>query len=115
MNRSEFIKQIMDLYPRVFSKENPVQYQGWINRYKNAIPEDWDFDKLMYYFDTEWKSAVEPPHPSFFMRYRQDVKPEKPIEVFTLTPEERAEAEAKFQEFKQKLKSLANDKTIHQT
>lgn len=113
MNRTEFIKTIMDLYPKTFNKENANSYQGWINRYKNAIPENWNFDKLMWFFDTEWKSTIEPPHPSFFRKYREDVKPEiKPIE-YELTPEEQIEAKIAFKKFKQNLKDLINDKTIH--
>jgi hypothetical protein len=113
MDRAEFIKQIMDLYPRTFNRENVVQYQGWINRYKNAIPENWDFERLMWYFDTEWHSTIEPPHPSFFRKYRDDVKPIVMTQEPSLTPEEREKAHESFIEFQKKLKTLTNNKTIN--
>lgn len=112
MNRAEFIKQIMDLYPRAFNKENAIQYQGWINRYKNAIPENWNFDKLMWYFDTEWHSTIEPPHPSFFRKYREDVKPVVIEKEPEMSLEEKAEAHESFIQFKEKLKTLAKEKSM---
>lgn len=115
MNRAEFIKQIMDLYPGTFKKDNIDQYQGWINRYKNAMPESWNFDKLMWYFDTNWNSTVVPPHPSFFRKFREDVKPIKTYsleEEIQMTEEEKAIAHESFLEFQKKLKELSDNKTL---
>lgn len=117
MNRSEFIKGIMDLYPNTFKKDNPAQYQGWINRYKNAIPENWDFNKLMWYFDNDWTSTIVPPHPSFFRKYREDVKPRETYQpvveaVENLSEEEKIECENKRKEIREKMKQFMNDKML---
>ena len=83
MNRSEFIRQIMGLYPHTFDIDNEEQYAGWIKRYQE-IPESWDFDKLMAIFSRKWKSTREAPPPSWFMEFREDVKPitkSKQVEV----------------------------------
>ena len=44
MNRMQFIQTIMELYPNTFRPDNEKQFRGWVNRYKKALPEDWDFD-----------------------------------------------------------------------
>lgn len=83
MNRSEFIRQIMGLYPHTFDIDNEEQYAGWIKRYQE-IPVSWDFDKLMTIFSRKWKSTREAPPPSWFMEFREDVKPitkSKQVEV----------------------------------
>lgn len=115
MNRSEFIKSIMDLYPGTFNKTNPEQYQGWINRYKNAIPENWDFDKLMWYFDNDWNSTIVPPHPSFFRKYSENVKPTKSIiePKIEITKEQQKENEENFRKFQEKVKNILKNKTIN--
>lgn len=87
MNRSEFIRQIMGLYPHTFDIDNEEQYAGWIKRYQE-IPENWDFDKLMTIFSRKWKSTREAPPPSWFMEFREDVKPPRKQEVVKKIEEE---------------------------
>ena len=82
MNRSEFIKEIMSLYPHTFDVDNEAQYSGWIKRYQQ-IPENWDFDKLMIIFSKNWRSTREAPSPSWFMDFREDVKPVKKATCLT--------------------------------
>lgn len=113
MNRAEFIKEIMTLYPRIFNPENPKQYQGWIDRYKNAIPENWDFKKLMWHFETKWTSVIEPPPPSFFYKFKEDVKPEIKIEHYKMTPEEIEESKKGYEKFKKNLDDLIKNKTLN--
>lgn len=113
MDRTEFIKTIMDLYPRVFDINRPKQFQGWIDRYKNAIPENWDFKRLMWYFETKWTSVIEPPPPSFFYKFKEDVKPETKREEIKMTKEEIEESLKSFQLFKENLKHLATSKDIN--
>lgn len=112
MNRTEFIKSLMDLYPRTFDKAKPLQYQGWIDRYKNAIPENWDFKKLMWHFETKWHSVIEPPPPSFFYKFKEDVKPEKKYQKIELTPEEIEKSNEGYKKFKDKLKYLIKEKSL---
>lgn len=115
MNRSEFIQTIMELYPNTFHEENVKQYSGWIQRYKQTLPENLNFDKLMKLFDQNWKSTVIPPHPSFFLEFWNDVKPERKrpiIEKIELTEEEKAINLQKFKEFGEKLKKLSEDSTL---
>ena len=112
MNRTEFIKTIMELYPRTFNKENPIHYQSWIDRYKNAIPESWDFNRLMWHFETKWTSVTEPPPPSFFYKFKEDVKAEIKKEMPKLTPKQIEESRKSYEKFKEDLKMLVNSKTI---
>lgn len=112
MDRTEFIKTIMDLYPRTFDKQRPAQYQGWIDRYKNAIPENWDFKKLLWNFETKWTSVIEPPPPSFFYKFKEDVKPEIKKEEIKLSTEEIEKSKESYKKFKENLKNLVNSKTI---
>lgn len=88
MNRSEFIRQIMGLYPHTFDIDNEEQYAGWIKRYQE-IPENWDFDKLMTIFSRKWKSTREAPPPSWFMEFREDVKPITKAKQAEVKSEER--------------------------
>lgn len=93
MNRSEFIKEIMCLYPHTFDINNEAQYSGWIKRYQQ-IPESWNFDKLMVIFSKKWNSTREAPSPSWFMQFAEDVRPQKTSEPqFKLTEEQRREAD----------------------
>jgi hypothetical protein len=79
MDRSEFIKEIMSLYPHTFDPNNELQYSGWIKRYQQ-IPKNWDFDKLMSIFAKKWSSTREAPAPSWFMQFAEDVRPAtKPV------------------------------------
>lgn len=115
MNRSEFIQTIMELYPNTFHEENVKQYSGWIQRYKQALPENLNFDKLLKLFDQNWKSTVIPPHPSFFLEFWNDIKPEKKIkqiEKIELTPEEKAINMQKFIALKEKLKKISEEHTL---
>ena len=114
MTRSDFIKTIMELYPNTFNPSNEAQYRGWVNRYKSIIPIDWNFEKLLYYFDTEWKSAVTPPHPSFFLEFRNDVKPVKSVKIekIEVTPEEDKRIQEKFKQVKEQMEKLAEEKTL---
>ena len=112
MNRNEFISIIMSLYPDTFKPENKRHYQLWIDRYKNAISDKWDFDKLMWYFDTEYKSTVTPPHPSFFYAYKENVKPEPKKVKTELTEQEKKESHLAFLKFQKDFKKLAQNKSI---
>ena len=115
MNRMEFIQTIMELYPNTFHLDNEKQFKGWVKRYKQALPENLNFDKLLKIFDQNWKSTVVPPHPSFFLEFWNDVKPEKKIERIKeveLTEEEKAINLQKFKEFGEKLKKLSEDSTL---
>lgn len=109
MNRSTFIKAIMSLYPHTFDVNNEEQYGGWIKRYQQ-MPENWDYDKLMVIFTRNWHSTREAPAPSWFMQYREDVKPSKPVEIqrVEMTPEEKAITDKRLKEFKKKLFDVAN-------
>ena len=101
MNRQEFIQKIIELYPDTFRADRVEHIQAWIEMYEKAINKNWDMDKLMWYFSTEYKSTVVPPAPSFFFQFRSSVR--KPvvqkIEVEEPSEEElkaREEAKAKF-------------------
>ncbi len=101
MNRQEFIQKIIELYPDTFRADRVRHIQAWIEMYEKAINKNWDMDKLMWYFSTEYKSTVVPPAPSFFYQFRADVrKPvEKKVEIEKITEEElkaREEAKARF-------------------
>ena len=104
MNRSEFIQTIMELYPNTFHPDNKAQYQGWINRYKSALPESWNYDKLLKIFDNRWQSTVVPPHPSFFLEFSEDVRPPKIRKIEPAVNKE--ETRKNFQEFQKKMSEL---------
>ena len=114
MNRNQFISTIMGLYPDTFKPENKKHFQNWVDRYKNAISEHWNFDKLMWYFDTQYKSTVIPPHPSFFYSFKSEVQPKQ---YYTppqpLTDEEKKQSAIAFKMIKEKIKSLATQKSIN--
>lgn len=114
MNRMQFIQTIMELYPNTFKPDNEKQFKGWVNRYKKALPEDWDFDKLLMFFDTKWQSTVVPPHPSFFLEFKNDVRPErKRIQKVVPISQEQKEANMqKFKEFGEKLRKLVEENKI---
>lgn len=118
MNRSQFIRTIMELYPGTFKQENKAQYQGWINRYQSAIGEDWDFEKLLKIFDREWKSTVVPPHPSFFIEFKSDVKPSTGStyhpEHLDISEEEQKVTQEKIKEHKERFKKLIDNMRINQ-
>lgn len=113
MNRSEFIKTIMGLYPHTFDINNETQYAGWIKQYQQ-IPESWDFDKLMRLFAKNWHSTREAPAPSWFMQYREDVKSVRQYEpeIVRMTPEEKARTDKFMKEFKSKLFDIAEKHKI---
>lgn len=108
MKRSEFIKEIMSLYPHTFDINNEAQYRGWIKRYQQ-IPESWDFDKLMSIFSKKWNSTKEAPSPSWFMQFREDVKPAtiQHVERVEMTAEEKARTDAIMKDFRTKLYKIA--------
>lgn len=94
----------MVLYPDTFKPERKEHFQGWLDRYKAAIGNNWDYDKLMYFFDTHYKSTTIPPHPSFFKEFKSEVviqKPKpKPVEM---SVEEKEKADIAFKKIKQEM------------
>ena len=104
MNRNEFIKNIMSLYPYTFDLNNTQQCAGWKKCYEQK-PESWDFDKLMVIFSKKWNSTREAPSPSWFMQFREDVKPVKVYkqERIEMTPEQQEKTDKMMKEFKTKL------------
>lgn len=109
MNRQEFIQKIIELYPDTFKTDRVAHIQAWIEMYEKAIPKNWNMDKLMWYFSTEYKSTVIPPAPSFFYQFRADVKPPKPKEPeIRLTEEEEKECEKARIRAKEMLYNLKN-------
>lgn len=113
MNRNEFIETIMSLYPDTFKSENERHFQLWIDRYKSAISANWDFDKLMKYFDREYKSTIVPPHPSFFYQFKESVRSRaKEQSIKKLTPEEVKKSEEAFKKFQEKMRVTLKGKII---
>lgn len=114
MNRSDFIKEIMGLYPHTFDINNHAQYSGWIKRYQQ-IPENWNFDKLMVIFSKKWNSTREAPAPSWFMQFKEDVKSEtikyKP-EIICITPEEEERNVKMIKDFRKKIVKLTSQYKI---
>lgn len=112
MNRSEFIKEIMSLYPHTFDINNEAQYSGWIKRYQQ-IPKNWDFEKLMVIFSKKWGSTREAPPPSWFMQFAEDVRPQKSSEPqFALTEEERKKSDEWLKQYGRKLYQIAEKHKI---
>ena len=111
MNRIQFIQTIMELYPNTFHPDNERQFIGWVNRYKQALPENLNYDKLLKIFDKEWKSTVVPPHPSFFLEFYKDVKIDKPKKVEEIQEQEPIDIE-KFKEIRAKLIEITNKNRI---
>lgn len=114
MDRGEFIKEIMSLYPHTFDVNNEAQFAGWIKRYQQ-IPKSWDFDKLMLIFAKKWTSTREAPPPSWFMQFREDVKPVermKPFESVEMTPKQKEETDKMMKDFRTKLYEIANKHKI---
>ena len=110
MDRSEFIKEIMSLYPHTFDLDNEAQYKGWISKYQQ-IPKNWDFDKLMVIFAKKWNSTREAPAPSWFMQFAEDVRPSKiyHIEQIKMTDVEKEKTDKLMRNFKQKLYEIAKE------
>lgn len=118
MERHEFIQKIIELYPDTFKAERLGHVQAWVEMYEKALPKSWDFDKLMWYFATQYKSTVAPPHPSFFFSFANDVKPsprnliiENPEEK--LTPEEEEAKNLKRKKFFSDYRKLITRMTIN--
>lgn len=107
MKRIEFIQTIMELYPNTFHIDNEKQFKGWVTRYKQALPENIDYDKLLKIFDREWKSTVVPPHPSFFLEFYKDVKIDKPKQIIPIIEEEPVNPQ-KLQQIREKLVEIVN-------
>ena len=115
MERQEFIQKIIELYPDTFKEDRVQHVQAWVEIYEKALPKSWDFDKLMWYFSTEYKSTVVPPHPSFFYSYRNSVKPEeKPVVIRErpLTPEEQEANDKAIKEFFQKCRKITRKMSL---
>lgn len=119
MERHEFIQKIIELYPDTFKEERINHVQAWVEMYERALPKSWDFDKLMWYFATEYKSTIAPPHPSFFYSFASNVrppsKPPTPEPAKPLTPDEeeaRKKAMEKFFENRRKLARKMDIKEI---
>ena len=109
MNRQEFIQKIIELYPDTFKPDRVEHIQAWVEMYEKALPKNWNMDKLMWYFSTEYKSTVVPPAPSFFYQFRNDVKPPKKEEpIVQMTPEEQEECEKARLRAKEMLKHIGS-------
>ena len=69
---------------------------------------------MLFYFDTEWKSAVTPPHTSFFLEIRNDVKPEKvkKVEKVEVSQEENELIQEKFKQVRAQMEKLSEEKTL---
>ena len=74
MNKQDFIKKLMDLYPDTFKPERIDHYKAWFDLYAATIGSNWNYEKLMGIFAREYKSVITPPHPSFFKDYANDVR-----------------------------------------
>lgn len=113
MHRSDFIKEIMSLYPHTFDVNNEAQYTGWIKRYQQ-IPASWDFEKLMVIFSRKWGSTREAPAPSWFMQFAEDVRPQKSTTetTFKLSEEERRKSDEWLKEYGKRLYDIANKHKI---
>lgn len=107
MTRKELILKIISLYPDTFREDRPEHVQSWVEMYERAIKKNWNMEKLMFFFATQYKSTVVPPSPSFFYEYREVVKPEPtapPIKV--RTPEEQKQDEIARKNFIKQMKEL---------
>ena len=112
MERHEFIQKIIELYPDTFKEERISHVQAWVEMYERALPKSWDFDKLMWYFATEYKSTIAPPHPSFFYSFASNVRPSEknqtPEPAKTLTPEEKKACEETIEKIKANFRKLSD-------
>ena len=107
MTRKELILKIISLYPDTFREDRPEHVQSWVEMYERAIKKNWNMEKLMFFFATQYKSTVVPPSPSFFYEYREVVKPEPtapPVRV--RTPEEQKQDEIARKNFIKQMKEL---------
>lgn len=113
MNRSEFIREIMSLYPHIFDVNNEAQFIGWIDKYQ-IIPENWNFDKLMSIFATKWNSVREAPPPSWFLSFREDVRPERieTVKKVEVSEEEQANIKKLLADFRQKRNRFIDEHKI---
>ena len=113
MERHEFIQKIIELYPDTFKEERISHVQAWVEMYERALPKSWNFDKLMWYFATEYKSTVAPPPPSFFFNYRNEVKPEeKRVQKKVIDPIEQEACERAHKKYLMMTKNLAMAKGL---
>ena len=90
-SRKDLILKIISLYPDTFRADRPEHVQSWVEMYEKAIRKNWDMEKLMYFFATQYKSTVVPPPPSFFFEYRECVKPMTSYEKIEPPTEEELE------------------------
>ena len=113
MNRSEFIREIMSLYPNIFDVNNEAQFMGWIDKYQ-ILPESWNFDKLMNIFATKWNSVREAPPPSWFLSFREDVRPERieTVEKVEVSEEERENIKKIIDDFRKRQSKFIEEHKI---
>lgn len=108
LTRQGLILKIISLYPDTFRADRQEHVQAWVEMYEKAIKKNWDMDKLMWYFATNYKSTVVPPPPSFFYAYKEDVCPKKAIqeEPPELTEEQKKANYVAYQKFKENFSTL---------
>lgn len=113
MERHEFIQKIIELYPDTFKGDRLGHVQAWVEMYEKALPKSWDFNRLMWYFATEYKSTIAPPPPSFFYSFRNDVKPkEKAVEKEPVDPLEKKACEIARKKYLMMTKNLVQAKEL---
>lgn len=117
LSRKDLILKIISLYPDTFRADRQEHVQAWVEMYEKAIRKDWNMDKLMRYFATDYKSTVVPPPPSFFYAYREDVcqKKYERQEIPVLTQEERRQNTIAYEKFKEDCKKLLYKKSIERS
>lgn len=117
MERHEFIQKIIELYPHTFNEDRVDHVQAWVEMYEKALPKSWDFQKLMWYFATEYKSTTSPPPPSFFYSFANSVRPkEKPQALEPAkppTPEEEEARKKAMEKFFKNCREMANKMDIN--
>lgn len=107
MTRQDLILKIISLYPDTFKAERPEHVQSWVEMYEKAIKKNWDMERLMWFFATNYKSTVIPPAPSFFYSYKEDVKGETKSEpVPELTEEELVQSKVAKEKFLKDMEEL---------
>lgn len=109
MTRQDLILKIISLYPDTFRADRPDHVQSWVEMYEKAIRRNWDMEKLMWFFATNYKSTTVPPPPSFFYAYKEDVRPRtRPMveEPPVMTAEEIEASRKAREEFFRKFKEL---------
>lgn len=109
MNRLEFQQKIFDFYPNEFTKDTVKRSYAWIEAFNRIfLNDDFDYEKLFFFFCSEYENFKIPPMPAFFKKYREickiTKKPEnKKIEIFSKKEKEEGDkiARAFFEKFRQ--------------